>query len=69
MLDSPRPSRPFPPGELGGRIAAHDWARTALGPADGWPVSLRTIVDLLVASRQPAHVAWGPELITIYNDG
>ena len=61
--------RSFLPGELGRRIAAYDWSRTSLGPIEGWPASLRSIVDLMLASRQPAYIAWGAELVSLYNDG
>lgn len=60
--------RPFPPGEMGRLIAVHDWSGTSLGPIGEWPASLRCVVDLMLASRQPAHVAWGPELVSLYND-
>src|SRR5690606_5153709 len=46
-----------------------DWSLTPLGPLDKWPRSLRFLVDLMLASRQPVYIAWGPELISLYNDG
>ena len=33
-----------------------------------WPPSLRTVVGLLLRSRFPMFVAWGPELGFLYND-
>jgi PAS domain S-box-containing protein len=56
-------------GEMGERIRTHDWATTSLGPLQAWPQSLRTMVDLMLASQQPAYLAWGPELTSLYNDG
>ena len=56
-------------GEMAGRIAAHDWSKTALGSIETWPASLRALVDLMTASRQPAYIAWGRELVSLYNDG
>ncbi|MDQ2104876.1 PAS domain-containing protein [Azospirillum isscasi] len=56
-------------GEMGERMRAHDWASTALGPPEGWPQSLRTIVSVVLSSRQAMFVAWGPELSFLYNDG
>jgi hypothetical protein len=53
---------------LGALADSVDWARTPLGPADGWPQSLRTVTDLCLASRFPIVIYWGPELVTIYND-
>ncbi|RDI60064.1 PAS domain S-box protein [Microvirga subterranea] len=50
------------------RIRDHDWGATALGPIDAWPQSLRTVVELMLNARQPAYVAWGPDLVSLYND-
>ncbi|QRM31108.1 HWE histidine kinase domain-containing protein [Microvirga sp. VF16] len=55
-------------GEMGERIRTHDWAATPLGPIQTWPQSLRTIVDLMLASQQPVYVAWGAQLTSLYND-
>lgn len=56
-------------GEMAGRVRGHDWAATPLGPVGSWPQSLRTAVGLMLASRQPVYVAWGAELVSLYNDG
>jgi PAS domain-containing protein len=56
-------------GELGARIRAHDWAATPLGPPAAWPAALKTLVAVMLGSRQPMFVAWGPERIMLYNDG
>lgn len=55
-------------GELGQRIATHDWSATSLGPIDTWPQSLRTCVHIMLSSRQPIWIGWGKELIKLYND-
>ncbi len=55
-------------GELGARMRAIDWARTALGPIEAWPQSLRTCVRIVLTSRQPMFVWWGDQLINLYND-
>jgi signal transduction histidine kinase len=55
-------------GELGELIRSKDWSKTALGPVSSWPQSLRTCVRIILTSRQPMFVWWGPELINIYND-
>ncbi|WP_262296400.1 PAS domain-containing sensor histidine kinase [Microvirga sesbaniae] len=68
----PTPDRSHWPaigGEMGERIRAYDWACTPLGPIQAWPQSLRTLVDLMLASRQPACIAWGAECTSLYNDG
>lgn len=53
---------------MAGLIRSFDWSQTPVGPLDRWPVSLRTVVDTLVASRFPMALLWGPELLLIYND-
>jgi hypothetical protein len=50
-------------------VLAVDWARTTLGAADGWPVELRTLVQLCLTTRFPMLITWGPDLRMIYNDG
>lgn len=57
------------PGKDGMRdlIRSFDWATTTLGPRDRWPVSLQTVVDVMLDSRFPMALLWGPELILIYN--
>ncbi len=45
-----------------------DWSKTALGPIESWPQSLRTSVSLCLSSTFPILIAWGPETIQIYND-
>lgn len=67
---APRPSLRFLAGggEMGARIRAYDWERTPLGPAESWPQSLKTAVGIMLTSRQPIWIGWGPELIYLYND-
>src|SRR5690606_12347419 len=55
------------PGEMRARCRAFDWAATPLGPVEGWPPTLRTTVELVLASGLPNVVLWGRELIQIYN--
>jgi signal transduction histidine kinase len=55
-------------GEMGARMRAKDWSRTALGPAAQWPQSLKTAVRIMLTSRQPMFVWWGEELLNLYND-
>ena len=47
---------------------AFDWSETALGPVATWPLSLRTIVQVVLDSPTPMFLWWGPELTQIYND-
>jgi PAS domain S-box-containing protein len=55
-------------GEAGGLVRAHDWAATPLGPPERWPHPLRTLVGVMLRSRQPMVVAWGPQHTMLYND-
>src|SRR5688572_2460828 len=55
-------------GELGRRMRELDWSQTPLGPVLTWPLSLKTCVRIILTSRQPMFVWWGPELINLYND-
>ncbi|WP_315974421.1 sensor histidine kinase [Microvirga sesbaniae] len=56
-------------GEMGERIRQHDWAATALGPVGTWPQSLKTAVDIMLASPGPVAILWGADRIQLYNDG
>ena len=55
-------------GEMGARIRAHDWAATPLGPVAAWPQSLKTAVGIMLTTRHPVFIFWGPELVCLYND-
>ena len=55
------------PSEMAGRIRAHDWSRS-LGPAAGWPPSLKTTLGLMLHSPVPLVLLWGPPGIMLYND-
>src|SRR5271165_4205797 len=57
---------PLPPmSEL---VRGFDWSATRLGPIDSWPDSLRTPVNIMLTSRFPMWMAYGPELTVLYND-
>ncbi|GIE86012.1 SpoIIE family protein phosphatase [Actinoplanes regularis] len=53
--------------EVGRDLAAVDWKRTPVGPPEGWPQSLRTAVSILLSSRFPMWMAWGPGLTFFCN--
>ena len=56
-------------GEMGERTRAFDWSSTPLGPAAGWPQSLKTAVSICLGSRHPIVVWWGNSAYTqFYND-
>ena len=56
-------------GEMGALIRATDWSKTAIGAVKSWPQSLRTAVSILLESRFPMYIAWGPDFVQLYNDG
>jgi signal transduction histidine kinase/ActR/RegA family two-component response regulator len=53
---------------MGKRIRAFDWEITPLGPPEGWPSALKTLTNLMLASKQPMFLGWGTERTWIYND-
>ena len=55
-------------GEMGAAIRDFDWTATPLGAPEGWPRTLKTCLSIMLASRQPMWVWWGPDLINFYND-
>jgi len=56
-------------GAMGARIRSFDWAATELGVPADWPEALKTLVGVMLGSRQPMFTAWGPRRLTLYNDG
>ncbi|AWI87705.1 hybrid sensor histidine kinase/response regulator [Methylobacterium sp. DM1] len=55
-------------GKVGERLRAIDWSGTSLGPLGGWPLSLQSVVRIVLGSAFPMMLHWGPDLVTIYND-
>ncbi|HUN36135.1 MAG TPA: SpoIIE family protein phosphatase [Trebonia sp.] len=51
--------------DVGRDLAAVDWAGTPLGEPGSWPQSLQTAVGILLTSRFPMWMAWGP-LLTFF---
>jgi PAS domain S-box-containing protein len=66
--DTPSSGETFAPRDMRERIDRFDWAATPLGPRATWSPSLTFAVDMIVASRFPSALRWGPELVLIYND-
>jgi PAS domain S-box-containing protein len=56
-------------GETGALLRHHDWSATSLGAPGGWPQALKTLVGVMLGSQQPMLIVWGPDYITLYNDG
>ncbi|WP_431311201.1 sensor histidine kinase [Methylobacterium nigriterrae] len=56
-------------GTMGALMREHDWSATPLGSPASWPQPLKTLVALMLDSRQPMFIAWGPARVMLYNDG
>ena len=54
--------------ELAGRIRAHKWSETPFGPIEEWSETLLATVNLMLHSPFPTILAWGPEMVFLYND-
>ncbi len=53
---------------MGALMRAKDWSETVLGKPESWPQSLRTTLSIILHSKFPMFLWWGPELICFYND-
>jgi signal transduction histidine kinase/DNA-binding response OmpR family regulator len=56
-------------GEMGALMRSLDWGRTAVGPVERWPQSLRTALSILLETGFPMYIAWGAGFTQFYNDG
>jgi PAS domain S-box-containing protein len=59
---------PYSTGRMADLLRSKDWSASPLGHPADWPPALRSAVTLLLDSRFPMCVAWGPELALIYNE-
>jgi PAS domain S-box-containing protein len=55
-------------GEMGHLISAYDWSNSELGEFSGWPQSLKTTLSIILHSKFPMFLWWGPNLLCFYND-
>ncbi len=55
-------------GEMGELTRNYNWNETRLGSPQHWPQSLRTTLSIILHSRFPMFLFWGPEHICFYND-
>jgi two-component system sensor histidine kinase VicK len=55
-------------GEMGELTRSFNWAETSLGSPETWPQSLLTTISIVLNSRFPMFIWWGPDLIQFYND-
>lgn len=62
-------SEPLPGfSRLPGVAGDKDWRSTPLGPPSAWPDELRAAAGICLSSQFPLAIAWGPELVYVYND-
>ena len=66
--DQDGPSLAAHKSEMTELVDAFDWSITPLGAASEWPDSLKAVVRILLTSRFPMWMAWGPDLTFLYND-
>lgn len=55
-------------GAIRAMMRTHDWSTSPLGHPTTWPATLRVVLGLMLDSKFPMFVAWGPELGFLYND-
>ncbi|MXV52320.1 hypothetical protein GS399_15195 [Pedobacter sp. HMF7647] len=55
-------------GEMGQLIRSYDWQNSAIGAPDKWSQSLLTTISIILNSKFPMFLWWGPQLIQFYND-
>ncbi len=55
-------------GEMAARMASHDWSSSGLGDPTTWSQSLRTAVGIVLRTRYPMILTWGPAFVMLYND-
>ena len=55
-------------GEMGDLIRAKQWSKTQIGDPENWPQSLHTSLSIILHSKFPMFLFWGPQLICFYND-
>ena len=53
---------------MGELMRRKDWSMSSVGPIDEWPQSLKTTLSIILNSRFPMFLFWGPELTCFYND-
>ena len=46
--------------EMAQRMRTFDWASTPVGPVAYWPQSLKNAIGMMLNSRFPLLVLWGP---------
>ena len=55
-------------GKMGELIRAKDWSKTPLGEPKTWPLSLRSLIPVVLENPFGMYIAWGKEYTQIYNE-
>lgn len=55
-------------GGMGAMTRSFDWLGSALGAPENWPELLKVSLRLVLNSKHPMFVFWGPNHIQFYND-
>lgn len=53
---------------MGRLMSRLDWAATDVGPVETWSQSMRAAVRIVLSSRYPMLLLWGPDYTQLYND-
>lgn len=63
-------SKDWPRGNsaVAGLMRKHRWDESPLGPIEAWTPSLRTTVDLMLATEAEIVLFCGPQFVALYND-
>ena len=49
-------------------MRSRDWTQTEVGSPDTWPQSLKTTLSIILHSKFPMFLFWGPHHVCFYND-
>src|SRR5918993_5486848 len=55
-------------GEMGELTRSYNWNESSLGQESLWSPSLKSTLNLLLNTRFPMVLYWGPEHLVFYND-
>jgi len=60
--------RIYADGPMADSIRLFPWENTPVGAMSGWSESFLCAVNLMLESQFPTLLAWGPEMVLLYND-
>ena len=53
---------------MGRLIAGHDWSQSRLGDPESWPISLKTVLRIVLGSQRAQAIWWGSDHAQFFND-